>query len=92
MTASSAKCPAYLSPRGVADRLNVRVHCVLAWIANGELRAANVAVKRGGRPRWRVSAADLELFLAGRLAVTPTQARRRQRRMDPDLIEYFPNA
>lgn len=82
----------YLSPREVAERLGVRVHAVLIWIASGELRAANLATKRGARrPLWKIAPADLEVFLVGRgnSPATPP-ARRPRNRSDDGVIQYFP--
>ncbi len=69
---------AYLSPPAIAERLGVSPEKVIRWIARGELRAVNLADRLGGRPRWRVSQADLESFLAAR-AAQPRPGRRRPR-------------
>lgn len=51
-----------LTPPQVAERYGVSADNVLAWIHSGELRAVNVAAKVGGRPRYRIDAADLLAF------------------------------
>lgn len=82
--------PAYLSPRGVADRLGLaKTDTVLAWIASGELAAVNVGTGTG-RPTWRIAAADLAAFLQRRQAVPalkPGPAPRRKRRKG--VTQYF---
>ena len=37
----------------VANRLGLGVHAALALVHSGELRAADVSLTPGGRPRWR---------------------------------------
>jgi hypothetical protein len=64
---------------------------VVGWIRSGELRAFNLAAKSARRPRYKVSADDLNLFLAGRTVVVPaTRARLRTAKRQPnaDYIEY----
>lgn len=82
---------AFLTPPEAAKLLRVDPHKVVAWIRAGELRASNVATKRGGRPRWRISETDLEAFLASRVPDPPLpRAPRRGRRAEPsDFIKYF---
>jgi excisionase family DNA binding protein len=79
--------PSYLSPPEVARRFGVNADKVRTWIHSGELHAVNVAARAAGRPRWRISEADLAKFVAGRSA--PPPALRRHRRKDPDVIEFF---
>jgi excisionase family DNA binding protein len=81
--------PHYLTPRQVADRLGIDHGKVLGWIHSGELRAANLARVAGGRPRWRISAESLALFIAGRENRPRIQRVRRQRRVVKD---YFSEA
>ncbi len=78
-----------LTVRDVATRYGVDVHTVLHWIDRGELRAVNVARRPGGkRPRWRISEAALHAFETGR-AATPAPARRRPRKRQADVIEFY---
>jgi len=54
----------HITPKEVAQRLGVSVERVLAFIADGGLRAANVG--RGRRPRWLVALEDLDAWLRSR--------------------------
>jgi Helix-turn-helix domain len=72
----------YLRPRDVAERFDVKVDVVLAWIRRAELVAVNVAQVGGRRPRWRIAQADLQRFVERRQAV-PAPARQRRRRRAP---------
>ncbi len=78
----------WLSPGDVADELAIPVAKILAWIKSGDLRACNVAQRVGKRPRWRISALDLQLFLDRRSA-SPVPAPRRRRRADPEVTRFF---
>jgi hypothetical protein len=75
----------------VARLLRVSADKVLGWIYSGELRAVNVAARRGGRPRWRIDVADLALFEQAREAVPEPAAARtpRRRGQAAGVIEYF---
>lgn len=79
----------FLTPPQVAKRLAVKPDKVRNWIARGELRAVDLADRRGGRPRWRIDPVDLELFLAGRAAKPPSPAPRR-RRPKGAFTEFIP--
>jgi excisionase family DNA binding protein len=85
------KAERWFSVPGIARQLAVNPSKVRAWIASGQLVAVNVAARLGGRPRWRIRAADLEAFLATRRAEPGSKpARRRRRKKQPgDLIEFF---
>jgi excisionase family DNA binding protein len=78
----------HLSTRAVAKQLAVRNAKVLAWIKSGELKAANLAADLNGRPRFRVSPAALEEFLAAR-AVQPVVAPVRTQRKSDKVIQFF---
>jgi hypothetical protein len=79
---------AYLSPQTIADRLGLaKVDRVLSWIHSGELVALNVSA-RPGRPTWRVAAADLDRFLAGR-RTRPATPRARRRERYTDVIRFY---
>src|SRR5947209_4444585 len=72
---------AMLTPPQLAERWGVSPEKVVAFIRRGELRAVNVALRLGGRPRWRIDPADVERFEAARAAVpTPRSPRRRKDR------------
>ncbi len=65
----------WLTPRQVAERLQVSVDKVYAWIRRGELEAVNVSAGRG-RPTWRVSEGALRRFLNSRRRRVPPPPRR----------------
>lgn len=80
----------HLTPPAVAIQLGVKPQKILDWIRSGELRAVNLAaVAHGQRPRWRISPADLDQFLATRRAVASVPRVRRSRRPPPDVIKFF---
>jgi len=72
----------YRTPPQVGKILGVTADKILAWIANGELKAFNVATKDSKRPRWRVSPAELEAFLARRASTPPEPSTRRRARRE----------
>lgn len=80
--------PRYLTPPEVAERYAVNATKVLGWISTGELRATNVAASLIGRPRWRISEADLAVFEQRRSAVAPP-TNSRPRRKSVGVIEFF---
>jgi excisionase family DNA binding protein len=77
--------PAY-SVRRVAELLGIRQHGVLSLIRSGELRAVDVSLKQGGRPRWRIMPDDLEGFLLRR---THQPAAPRRRRRKPQTVKHY---
>jgi excisionase family DNA binding protein len=78
----------YLTPPTVAERLGIDVHRVLGWIRRGELRGVNVG-DGSQRPRFRVSEADLQVFLAARAAGPAPKIARVRRRRNPEIVEFF---
>jgi hypothetical protein len=81
----------WLTPPQIARQRGIRVGSVLLWIRRAELRAVNHAANPRGRPRWRVSTADLAAFDQARsnraAVVTPLP---RRRRPEAGLVhEYF---
>jgi hypothetical protein len=90
-TASAARSapPRALSPPQVAQRYGVKADKVLVWIRSGELRAVNVAARPMGRPRWRITEADLIVFESRRTAKPPPPATRRRRKQDDGVIPFF---
>jgi len=82
----------WYSPPQVARERSIRVGKVLAWIHSGELCAVNHAERRGGIPRWRISAGALAAFDAARTnraAIQPKQVRAKRRVDDPGVIQFF---
>lgn len=73
------------------ERFGVSQHTVLAWIDSGELRAVDVSRKRGGKPRWRITAEALEAFENGRTKTPapPPAPRRKKRQADAQVIEFY---
>jgi hypothetical protein len=69
----------YTTPRELAERYRTDVHCILAAIKSGELRALNLAHPGSRRPRWRISPEALEAFEAARTSRPPVKAERRRR-------------
>lgn len=67
----------FLTPPAIARKLGVKVERVRGWIVRGELDAINVS--DGHQPRYRVSPAALEAFMAGR-SVSPSPAPKRRRK------------
>ena len=76
-----------LTTTEVARRLGVSADKIRYWITTRELRAINVALRRGGRPRWRIAVEDLAAFLAAR-TVTPEPVVKR-RRKNSTVIEFY---
>jgi len=72
--------PTYLTPPELAKELRIRPDKVLTWIRSGELAAVDVSETIGGRPRWRISADDLDDFLKRRRAQPAPKVTRRRRR------------
>jgi len=83
--------PVWLRVDQIAERLVVSADTVIAWIKRGELRGLLVSKSaRSRRPQFRVTAADLETFVAGRLThpppTRPTHPRRTADRTDYERI------
>ncbi len=77
----------YLSPPELARRLGINPGKIIAWIRSGEMPAINIATRLSGRPRWRISQADLVIFAARRAATVPPKSR--PRRKTAGVIEFF---
>ena len=54
-----------LSPKEIAQRLNVTRDSVYRWIENGELRAIDLRAT-SEKPRWNIPESALDAFLAAR--------------------------
>ena len=80
----------YLSVSAIADALAVKQQTVLGWIKAGDLAACNVGRTATARkPRWRISQAALDQFLAGRQTQRPQPATRRRKKDSADVIQFF---
>ena len=77
-----------LTPRQAARALGVRDGDLYAWIAAGLLRASDLAAP-GSRPRYRVSPAAIEEFLAAREIVPAVRQVRRRARRETEIIQFF---
>jgi hypothetical protein len=74
----------------VAAALHVDERRVRDWIKSGELRAVNCGSKMNGKkPRWRISEADVVMFLTARSATPAPKPVRQRRRADPEVIRFF---
>jgi hypothetical protein len=71
----------FLTPPQVAKQLGTDANRVLLWIRSGALKAFNLS--EGGRPRWKVDPADLDLFLESRSNRANTEPPKRKRRIIP---------
>jgi excisionase family DNA binding protein len=80
-----------LTIKEVAARLRVDVHTVSSWCKSGELLASDCSKNRGGRKRYRITAAALSAFLVARSAA-PQITHRRNRKMktkDTEIINFY---
>lgn len=79
-----------LTPNQVADKLGVSRDTVVGWIRAGDLRAADVRIKKslGGKPRYRIDSTDLDAFWKRR-QTTPPPARPSRPRKLPPVIEFI---
>jgi len=77
-----------LTPPELAKRLGVSPEKILAWIASGELPAVNVALRLGGRPRWRIDPADVADFERRRSA-QPVPRRSRKRPIAAGVVTAY---
>lgn len=81
--------PASLTPPAYARLRGIDPDKVRAWIASGELRALNVATRRGGKPRFVIPREAVEAFEAAR-STTPTPKPKRQRpQAARGIIQFF---
>jgi excisionase family DNA binding protein len=80
-----------LTVREIAQRLKVDPDKVRRWIHSGTLKALNVAGNAFGRPRYRISIADLLAFEERRRVQPQIKVGRRQRRprSTDEIIEFF---
>jgi hypothetical protein len=89
--ADSKLSPArFLTPPTVAKALAVHPQKVRGFIESGELEAFNLATKRCGRPRYRITLAALNAFLERRKVVPRTVTTHRRRDRDaPGFVRYY---
>lgn len=72
-----------------AELLQVRVRQIQGLIRTGELRAVDVSLHSGGKPRWRISDAELQAFQVRRSNKPVPVPSRRKRRRSTNITEYF---
>lgn len=80
-----------LTPPKVAERYGISADKVIAWIRAGELRAIDVATRRGERPRYLIDEQDLAAFERSREVVpaSPRVKARKRPARSPDYVKYF---
>ena len=78
----------FWSPPQLAKEYGVNPGKVLGWIGSGELSATNVAANLLGRPRWRISPADIAIFEQRRSSAAPLP-KSRPRRNTENVIQFF---
>ena len=71
-----------------ASLLKVNRDKILGWINAGRIRAANTAKADSRLPRYRITRADLDAFLARRTKMTTQPTKRR--RLPAAEIRYYP--
>jgi hypothetical protein len=79
----------WFTPPQIARTRRIRVGKVLDWIRRGELVAVNLAEKRGGRPRWRISPEALERFDQTRSSRRPVLTRKPRLPRSDMVTEFF---
>ena len=78
-----------MRPAQVAKLLKMKPDTVRTLIKNGDLAATNVAIRpSSGRPRYLISQASLDEFLASRRVKKPAKTARRKRQ-PAGVIEFF---
>ncbi len=78
-----------LTVTDLMQRYGVSQHTVLAWIDAGDLKAVDVSRKRGGRPRWRITAEALEQFEASRTKAPPAPKKPRRKKSNEAVTEFY---
>jgi excisionase family DNA binding protein len=78
------------SIRQIAQQCGVSVRTVRAWIRAGELKAVNMSRTPGSRkPRWRVTQAALDAFLALRTSRPSAPAPRSRRKTAAEDFSFY---
>ena len=81
----------YMTPPELARLWGVSVKKVLGFVEGGELPAIDLATKRGGRPRWKISAeaiAQFELVRGSAPKPATPAPRRRKPASDSRVIQF----
>jgi transposase len=76
------------SPNEIAAMWGVATRTVIQWIQNGDLRAIDGSVRRGGRPRYLIAEDDLLDFeQARRIGPPAPKLARRNLPSVPELLD-----
>lgn len=78
-----------LTPPELAKELGVSPDKVLYWIHSGELQAANLATRQGGRPRYSIDRKSVESFKRMRANQSPPPIQKRRKKTPAGVIEFF---
>lgn len=78
-----------ISPPELARRWGIDSHKILGWIRSGELKAIDVSARQGGKPRFLIDLAEIELF-EHRRSTVPTPPIPRRRHTNMHYTEFFP--
>ena len=79
-----------VTPPQLARRWGVSADKVLTFIRSGELPAMNLAMRQGGRPRYRIDEGDIADFeLRRTVQASPPKARSGRRKRPNEVIEFF---
>ena len=87
--ASATAVARWLTPPELAKQVGIDPAKVLAWIASGELPAANMASPGRKRPRYWIDPCDFEVFRLRKKKQAPAPPTRRPRRQSAGGVEYF---
>ena len=79
----------HYKPTEISRARGIDVDVVRSWIATGQLPATDCSATPGGKPRWRIAAADLAAFDAARRSKAPPPLPRVRRRRDPTVRQWF---
>ncbi len=76
--------------RQFAEEFQTNTAKALEFIANGELRAFNIARRLGGKPRWRITQDAIDEFIARRSSKPPTPPPKPTRaKRQANAVEYY---
>ena len=79
----------YFSVSEVAKQLAISAEAVRGLIHAGHMAAIDVASGKRRKPRWRISADDLNDFIAARTRHVRVRQPRKRLRHDDHVIEFF---
>ena len=79
----------FYTVKQTAQLLAIREHSVLTLIRKGELRAIDVSMTPGGKPRWRILPDDLDAFILRRTHEASPVRYRRRNKPKTNVKQYF---